>query len=433
MDRARLIGVAAAASLVISVAAAHGGQTTVEELRGHLHKSDDAAAQVPSSRLVDLPCTGGLAGPFPCDGVDLLSFVPLSEFAGTELPRIPAELSDIWGWTDTERGDEYVIVGKTNGAAFFRVTDPRAPEYLGDLVNPSVQRVWHDIKVIGDRAFIVSESQGHGMKVFDLTRLRRARAPRTWVEDARHPLTFAAHNVAANEETGFVYVVGGNVGLMGPDNCNQGLHMVDVKGPLPVLAGCYITDGYVHDTQCVVYRGPDEEHAGREICLNSAETAVSIVDVTDKLLPRIIGFLTYDRVGYTHQGWLTEDHSFFLLGDEQDETSHDTNTRTIIVDVRDLDAPQVIGEHFGSTPAIDHNMYVRDGLVYQSNYTAGLRVLDTANVAEGRLTEIASFDTYPNGDPPIFNGTWSNYPYFASGTIAVTGINEGLFLLKLAP
>jgi choice-of-anchor B domain-containing protein len=109
------------------------------------------------------------------------------------------------------------------------------------------------------------------------------------------------------------------------------------------------------------------------------------------------------------------------------------NTRTLILDVSDLDAPVLRGEHFGTTRAIDHNMYVLDRLVYQSNYRAGLRILDTAKVAEGLLTEVAFFDTLPGANTATFFGTWSNYPYFESGTIAVSGMDEGLFLLKVRP
>ncbi|MGH2685974.1 MAG: choice-of-anchor B family protein, partial [Actinomycetota bacterium] len=114
-------------------------------------------------RMSDRRCVQGMAGPFPCEGVDLLSFVPQSEFNGTGV-------SDIWGWTDPETGDEYVMFGKTNGTAFFRVTDPSNPVYLGALANPGLsQGIWHDIKVYRDHAFIVSESDPHGMQVFDLT------------------------------------------------------------------------------------------------------------------------------------------------------------------------------------------------------------------------------------------------------------------------
>ena len=408
------------------------------ERRAHEHKSDRAGASavVPTERLSDVPCTNGMAGPFECSGVDLLSFVPLDEFRGNDdLAPLGGGTSDLWGWTDPANGDEYVIIGKTNGTAFFRVTDPKNPVYLGEIPNTAaVQLIWHDIKVHDDHAFIVSESNPHGMRVFDLTRLRGVTEPRTFVEDARYPLNWAAHNIAINEDTGFAYIVGGNEAIVVPDHCSSGLHMVDISDPtFPTFAGCYTGDGYIHDTQCVTYKGPDVAHQGKEICFNSSEDQVSIVDVTNKANPVVLGRLTYPQVDYTHQGWLTEDQSHFLVGDEGDEQRFRINTRTLILDVSDLDAPVLRGEHFGTTRAIDHNMYVQDRLVYQSNYRAGLRVLDTARVAEGLLTEVAFFDTLPGINSATFDGTWSNFPYFASGTIAVSGIDEGLFLVKVRP
>jgi choice-of-anchor B domain-containing protein len=429
--------------------------TLAAHQRIHEHKKARAintSGDLPAERLSDVACEDGTAGPFPCDGIDLLSFVPYDEFAGEELSITPG-ISDIWGWTDGETGDEYVILGVSNGVQFFRVTDPANPVDLGKLPNhAAVQLIWHDIKVYEDHAYIVSESNPHGMKVFDLTRLRGVEQARTWTDDFIYPLTSAAHNLNINEDTGYAYLVGGNAGLVVPDQCLSGLHMVDLSQPkLPVFAGCYAEEGgpgtgasvvggpvadsspaaYVHDTQCVLYQGPDERYTDREICFNSAEDKVVIADVTDKLAPQTLGILTYDNTAYTHQGWLTEDHAYFLMGDELDEQDFGVPTRTLILDVTDLENPTLAGEHLHETPSIDHNMYTLDGLVYQSNYTAGLRVLDTVDVADGSLTEVAFFDTYPADDDATFNGTWSNYPYFESGTIAVSGIDEGLFLLRL--
>jgi hypothetical protein len=70
--------------------------------------------------------------------------------------------------------------------------------------------------------------------------------------------------------------------------------------------------------------------------------------------------------------------------------------------------------------------------VYQSNYRAGLRILDTENIADAILEEVAYFDVYPSSNSAQFDGTWSNYPYFPSGVIAVSHIQEGLFLLGLS-
>jgi choice-of-anchor B domain-containing protein len=401
-------------------------------------------------RLTDLACVDGQAGPFDCDGIDLLAFVPATEFDG-------AGQSDLWGWTDPDSGDEYVIMGKTNGVAFFRITDPLSPVYLGELPNPALlERIWHDIKVYDNHAFIVSESEPHGMTVFDLTRLRGVDAPLQWDRDALYPMTSAAHNVEINTRTGFAYIVGGNAALVVPDLCLSGLHMVDITTPSsPTFAGCYFEEGgpgtaarsvgspveelspaaYVHDTQCVIYDGPDERYRGREVCFNSAENKVVIVDVTDKLNPVTLGVTDYPMVSYTHQGWLTDDHGYLLVNDELDETSFEIPTRTVVIDVTDLENPKPHFDHSHDTRAITHNNYVHQGLVYQSNYTSGLRVLDTAFVGDPdnpRLEPVGFFDTFPTHDDPTFEGTWSNYPFFASGTIAVSGIDEGLFLLRLA-
>jgi choice-of-anchor B domain-containing protein len=134
-----------------------------------------------------------------------------------------------------------VIMGKTNGSALFRITDPTDPVFLGQIPNNSPgQLQWHDIKVYKDHAFIVSESVAHGINVFDLTRLRGVTEPQTWQPDTNYPTAFSAHNIAINEETGFAYLVGGNNGLVAPDQCLSGLHMVDIRNPkLPVFAGCH--------------------------------------------------------------------------------------------------------------------------------------------------------------------------------------------------
>ena len=90
---------------------------------------------------------------------------------------------------------------------------------------------------------------------------------------------------------------------------------------------------------------------------------------------------TYPNVGYSHQGWLTDDHRYFYMNDELDETSDlVSNTRTLIWDVQDLDDPQLVKEFLLSTESSDHNLYIKGNLMYQSNYNAGLRILDITDI-----------------------------------------------------
>jgi choice-of-anchor B domain-containing protein len=373
----------------------------------------------------DVRCEDGQADQFECSQVDILSFLPVAGIGGGR----GAETNDVWGWTDAQTGREYALVGRTDGTAFIDVTDANDPVYLGNLPKTLGSRgnAWRDIKVYKDHAFIVADGAGeHGMQVFDLTRLRDVtNAPVTFDEDAHYDGIASAHNIVINEESGFAYGVGVN---SGGETCGGGLHMIDIQEPTqPTFRGCFAdpatgnnSTGYSHDALCIGYDGPDTEHAGKEICFGSNETALSIADVTDKDNPVAISSADYPNVGYAHQGWITEDHRYFFMNDEGE--------RTLIWDIEDLDDPVMVKEHFGSTFTIDHNLYIKGDLMYQSNYVSGLRILDVSDPENPE--EVGFFDTVPWSEEVTFDGSWSNYPFFESGTIVVTSGKEGVFFLK---
>jgi len=403
-------------------------------------QAGDRAAGSTRHAISAVPCVEGLAMDFHCHGVDLLAYLPLDEMGceGTG--------NDLWGWTDPQTRTDYALMGCSNGTSFVDLSNPEAPVFVGRL--PSHEQsssIWRDIKVYADHAFIVSEASGHGLQVFDLGQLRDVTSPPAAFENTAHLGSFGqAHNVAINEDTGYAYVVG--AGRNNPATCMGGLFMVNIQEPAkPEFAGCFSEDGYTHDTQCVIYHGPDNRYFNSEICINSNENTVTIVDVTDKSNPVMLARESYLGVGYVHQGWLTEDHRYFLLGDELDELNLGHNTRTRIWDVTDLHAPHIIGIFDSSEDAIDHNLYVMGDFVYQANYTAGLRILDLAEVADGILTEAAYFNVVPHDHEHDaarhdevgigFDGAWSNYPYFDSGIVIVSsrgsgGEPGGLFVVK---
>ena len=362
-------------------------------------------------------CISGLADGYACESIDLKAFLDITEMGGSTA----TEANDIWGWTDATTGNEYALVGLTTGTAFVDVSDPENPLYLGSLATQTFSSLWRDIKVYNDHAFIVSEASDHGMQVFDLTQLRTVTSPPVTFSNSAFYNGFGnAHNIVINEDSGFAYSVGSNT-------CAGGLHMVDISDPLnPTDAGCFSTDGYTHDAQCVMYNGPDTDHTGKEVCINSNEDTITIVDVSDKNNPVQLSRIGYPNSAYVHQGWFTEDQRYFYQNDELDEAGG--NTRTLIWDLEDLDDPFLSSDYFGPTTAIDHNLYVKDDLVYESNYTAGLRILDITDPLNP--VEIGFFDTYPANNGASFNGAWSSYPFFESGIVIVNSIEDGLFVLE---
>lgn len=364
-----------------------------------------------------LPCVDGFAGDYPCNNYGLMAQIPLSTFEAENG-------NDCWGWTDPESGKEYALMGLRNGTGFVDISTPNEPIYLGKLPTATVSSGWRDIKVNGNFAFIVSEAEGHGMQVFNLTKLRNASPASTFAADARYTEFGNAHNIVINENSGFAYAVG-------TQTFNGGPHFIDISDPLnPTAAGGFDMSDYSHDAQVVTYNGPDADHLGKEILVSSNTDEVVIIDVTDKENPVLISSISYPQIGYTHQGWFTSNQQYFLLGDELDELDFGINSRTIVFDLADLDDPQMHFEHMGATSAIDHNGYVKGNRFFLANYTAGMREFDLSGVAAGNLEEVGFFDTYPEDDQPAFRGTWSVYPFFNSGNIVLSNIGEGLFIVR---
>ncbi len=198
-----------------------------------------------------------------------------------------------------------------------------------------------------------------------------------------------------------------------------------------------------HNTQCVIYHGPDAQHLNREICVSSNgdldgwfagegnNDHIEVVDVTVKTAPVTISATGYPQAAFATQGWLTEDHRFFLFSDEEDEVRLGVSTRTHVFDVSDLDAPVYVFAYEAATSARDLNQYVLGDRVFQANFEAGLRVLEFGDLANRELMEIAFFDTIPTGPCCAgFSGAVGVYPYLPSGTIIVSDLTNGLFILS---
>jgi choice-of-anchor B domain-containing protein len=424
---------------------AMGLEVRLFDLNDQKQQGLEAAARAPKptqgSRAAR--CRNGMAGEYPCRNVDLLGHLTLEEIGA----KNPSEIgNDSWGWVDRRTDREYAIVGRSDGTAFVEITNPRNPRFVADLPTQvdSPRDAWRDIKVYRDHAYIVAEHFGHGMQVFDLTRLRDIRRrdqPMTVAADTVYNGVSNTHNLDINTDSGFAYLVGTNMCGNGVEN--GGMHMVDIRQPKnPTFAGCATAEppalpvnNYVHDSQCVNYRGPDRDYRGREICFGSNEQAVIIYDVTNKADPRVISQTLYPEASYTHQGWLAKEAKYFVFNDELDEifarSPGDLQT-TYQVSVQDLDNPGVVVGSPNNTASTDHNLYIKDEVIYESNYTSGLRLFDEDDVPTNDLQEIGFFDVYPENDNQGFEGgTWSNFSrYQDDDIVTVSSIDRGIFVLE---
>ncbi len=338
------------------------------------------------------------SGPYPAQNVSLYSQVSLAALNASTA-------YDCWGYVSGS-GREYAIIGLSSGTGFVEITDPENPVIVGVVPHPDHAQ---DMKVY--QHYVYSVSDGGPAQVIDVADIDNG------VITLVNTVDVGAHNLAVNEVSGFIYAAVG-----GP------MAVADLSNPVdpPVVA---IWPGESHDVQVVTYtEGP---YAGREIAFICAGSSgqLDIVDVSDKLNMFLVGSTTYFAANYTHQGWLSEDRQYFYLGDELDEIAGLPFTRTFVIDVSDLSNPTVLNNFTSGLPATDHNLYVREDFIYEANYAIGMRIFDACDPVNP--VEVGYFDTYPPHDDPGFDGAWSVYPFFPSGTVIVSDRQSGLFILDV--
>lgn len=114
---------------------------------------------------------------------------------------------------------------------------------------------------------------------------------------------------------------------------------------------------------------------------------------------------------------------------------------TFIWDIRELEHPKQTGYYQAPRKSIDHNQYIWGNYSYQSNYGAGLSVLDISSIPTdptgAGVKEVAWFDIYPeddvmeDGGSLAFVGSWSSYAGFPSGFILINTIERGAWVVKI--
>jgi choice-of-anchor B domain-containing protein len=354
------------------------------------------------------------------ENLDAVAFIPIADMLANTA-------NDLASWYDEEEDQTYLLVGCDNGTAFFKMLPGARPLYMGKLPTQSVPSLWRDIKVVHDHAYVVSEAPGHGMQVLALNALREwnpVNGPVAWQPDTVVSSPSTAHNIVAFEERSTVIQVGSNF-------VSGGAVLFDVSVPgEPVLVGAAGEWGSFHDAQALTYNGPDVEHLGKDLLFAAGSGKLWVLDITDPTDITLVSSASYPGAHFSHQVWVSDTHDHAFLGDELDETSEGTPTRTIVFDLTDLDAPSVAEVYEAPTPASDHNQYTHGEWLFQSNYRAGLRMLSDAWPASPVLTERGHFDPLDETDAAGFQGAWSHVILEEEGVLAFTSIEQGLWVVR---
>lgn len=320
--------------------------------------------------------------------------------------------NDIWGYVDDE-GNEYAIMGTTQGTNIYNVTDPYNTVLVSEI--PGVESIWRDIKTYGHFAYVTSDEGNDGLLIIDLSGLPGSVTYRFWkptleVGEGSYNLR-RCHNIYIDTNEGYAYLAGCNVS-------NRGVLILklDEVGGDPVLEGAadltYSHDAYVLDDRLYA----SEINIGR----------FGIYDITDKSNPVLIGSEETRRV-FTHNAWASDDNMTLFTTDEKRGAyveSWDVSDPADIMKLGEF-RPQET-EQLGNV--IPHNTHFYNNYIYTSWYTDGIIICDVTDPSV--IVPVATYDTFTDNENGGFQGAWGAYPYLPSGNILVSDMQRGLLVFS---
>jgi choice-of-anchor B domain-containing protein len=317
--------------------------------------------------------------------------------------------ANICGYVD-KTGKEYALVGTSVATSIVDISNPDSPKEVKSITGPKSQ--WREIKVSGDHAYVTTEGGG-GLQIINLSSLPTASGitSKSWEGGTAGNLT-SIH--ALHIDGKFIYLFGSKL-------FNGGPLVADISDPEnPVYVGnyqhsaggqnAYVHDGYVrNDTlyACHIYKG-----------------FMDIIDFRDKKKPKVLGTVTTPGV-FTHNSWLTENSKTVFTTDEVKNsylTSYD------ISDPGNIKLLDKIQSNPGSNSAVHNTHIIKVGnsqYAVTSWYRDGFTIVDVTRPAN--MIQVGNYDTY-SGSGEGFNGDWGVFPYFPSGTIIVSNIEDGLYV-----
>src|SRR5690606_3618117 len=321
----------------------------------------------------------------------------------------PWSYAAIWGYVDST-GREYAILGAGMGTVFYDVTDSAAVEEIAffpsvDLSNPDQGNLWREMKVFSHYAYVVSEADTSGVKIYDLQYLPDSVR---FVGKFMAPGHSSTHSISQSGP--YLYINGSN------SSFGDGTTVLDlsVDPESPIVRGSW-NDRYVHDARII----DDTLYAS---CINDGY--LSILDVSNKDSLVLITEWLNNPNPSTHNSALTSDKSHIMITDEVGSLPRLLK----IWNIEDLQNPiQVTTWQPPSiTTARVHNIEIYGDTAVIAHYTAGVYVLDISDPENP--VELAWYDTRPENNNGDFAGCWGVY-MFPSGKIIASDMNKGLFIL----
>ncbi|MFQ5640636.1 MAG: choice-of-anchor B family protein [bacterium] len=309
-----------------------------------------------------------------------------------------AGYNDCWGYTAPD-GREYALLGVFNGTAIIDITDVENAKEI--VFIPSVSTTWKDIKTYQHYAYVVTDVQGNGMQIIDLSALP---------DTAVLALTYTgggfqlSHNISIDESNAMLYAIGESGEVVRAISLNDPVNPVQVS-----TFGRNCHDMYAKDN--IVY------------IAEASQGTIGIFDLQNPSSPVLLARIPIPSSGFVHNVWVSGDHQYMM-------TTEETVGKTVKYwDIGDLNNVELMSE-FLAPDQLAHNAHIRGNFAYISHYRDGLRIVDLSE--PGNIREVGYYDTFP-GPGSAFNGAWGAFPFFDSNKVLISDMSTGLYVVKFDP
>ena len=320
-----------------------------------------------------------------------------------------SKANDIWGYTAPD-ATEYALVGLRDGVAVVSLANPDSPQQVAFIEGE--ESIWRDLRTYGHYCYVVNDQPGtkEGITIIDLSGL-----PDTVNYHRVQPFLaefgdtlFTCHNIWIDEYA-YAYLSGSKLN-------NGGVLIFDLNADpeQPAYAGKGFPI-YSHDC----YAANNTLYAAELLAGQFA-----IYDVSDKQNVQLLA-TQQTPFHFSHNVWPSGNGKVLFNTDER------PNAPVASYSIWPIDNIELLDEFTPpatrGTGVIPHNVHVLDDYLVISYYTDGCIIVDASQ--PGHLVQVGWYDTnqdFAGG----YHGAWGVYPFFPSGLIVVSDIENGLFVLQ---
>ena len=307
-----------------------------------------------------------------------------------------AGYSAIWGYTAPD-GREYALLAVRTGTSIVDITDDNNLREVAFI--PGSESTWRELKQYKQFAYVVTDSVDTGIQIIDLSKLPN---------EAKLVATYAdlpqSHTLFIDDKIGVLYTMGGTGDKVVALSLADPLHPSEISR----FGTTYVHDGHFKD--------------GKAYLFEIMSKSWSVWDISDLKNPKMLKRTRDSNAPSVsfHNGWPTDDGKYVI-------TTEETSGRTVkFWDIQDLNNIKIVAEWLPPN-LLAHNVQIWGHYAYFSSYGGGLRVLDIKDPT--KPVEVA-FWARGTGKEQDFVSMWGCFPFFASGKVIGSDMEEGLVVLK---